>query len=301
MGVDKGEWKEQWIRLKDCMANRTLPSPSESTGLLAYLFLALTDSKRTRVKELLRSGLVHVNGRSVTRHDALVGRLDVIEIRTERAVPSRALPFEVLFEDAHLLAIVKPNGLLSVPSKHEKSRNVLSLVNAALKQTRERAFIVHRLDLYTSGVLVLVKSEEHQAKVMKNWAAAKKVYHALVEGVPQRKEGTLTHFLREDERLVMHASDTESKGSVKAMLSYRVLAERGAHSLLSVQLKTGKKNQIRAQLAAIGHPVAGDLKYGAKTNPLGRLCLHASQLWIPHPKSGAMLEFKAPLPRGMEV
>ncbi len=282
------------------MANRTLPSPSESTGLLAYLISALRDSNRTRVKDLLRSGLVHVNGVSVTRHDAQVSHADVIEIRTERVAPSRALPFEVLFEDAYLLAIVKPNGLLTVPSKHERTRNVLSLVNAALKKTREHAFIVHRLDLYTSGVLVLVKSEAHQAKVMKNWAAAKKVYHALVEGTLQCKSGTLTHFLREDERLVMHASETQSKDCVKAILSYRVVAERGTHTLLTVQLQTGKKNQIRAQMATIGHPVAGDAKYGATTNPIGRLALHASQLWIPHPKSGAMLEFKAPLPRGMD-
>ncbi|MDQ8188116.1 RluA family pseudouridine synthase [Pelagicoccus sp. SDUM812002] len=283
------------------MANRILPSPSESTGLLAHLFLALKDSKRTRVKELLRSGLVHVNGASVTRHDALVDRGDRIEIRAERVAPKRILPFEVLFEDAYLLAIVKPNGLLTVPSKHERTRNVLSLVNAALKATRERAYIVHRLDLYTSGVLVLVKSEEHQSKVMKHWASAKKVYHALVEGTPQRASGNLTHFLREDERLVMHASATEAKGSVKAELSYKVLTTRGENSLVSVQLKTGKKNQIRAQLAAIGNPVAGDVKYGARTNPLGRLALHASQLWIPHPKTGVMIEFKAPLPRGMEV
>ncbi|MDQ8183244.1 RluA family pseudouridine synthase [Pelagicoccus sp. SDUM812005] len=283
------------------MANRTLPSPSESTGLLAHLFIALPDSKRTRLKDLLRSGFVHVNGQSVTRHDVLVGSRDLIEIRTERVAPRRALPFEVLYEDGALLVVVKPNGLLTVPSKHEKSRNVLSLVNAALRQTREHAFIVHRLDLYTSGVLVLVKSEEYQAKVMKHWAAAKKVYHALVEGRLQRKVATLTHFLREDERLVMHASESQSKNSVMATLSYRVVAERGEHSLLSVQLKTGKKNQIRSQLAAIGHPVAGDLKYGARSNPMGRLALHASKLWIPHPKTGALLEFEAPLPRGMEL
>ncbi|MDQ8196852.1 RluA family pseudouridine synthase [Pelagicoccus enzymogenes] len=282
------------------MANRVLPSPSESTGLLAHLFIVLQDSKRTRVKELLYSGHVHVNGQSVTRHDVQVGPGDRIEVRAERVAPRRVLPFQVLYEDGALLVIVKPNGLLTVPSKHEKTRNVLSLVNAALKETRERAYIVHRLDLYTSGVLVLVKSETYQAKVTKHWAEAKKQYHALVEGVPERKSGTLTHYLREDERLVMHAHSSQVKSSVRASLSYRVLDERGSHSLLSVQLKTGKKNQIRAQLAAIGHPVAGDAKYGAQSNPIGRLALHASRLWIPHPKSGTMMEFRAPLPRGME-
>lgn len=282
------------------MSNRTLPSPSEPTRLLAHLLAVMADSKRTRVKELLQSGLVHVNGRSVTRHDDEVGPKDVLEIREERAPPARVLPFDVLFEDPWLLAINKPNGLLTVGSKHEKSRTVYATVNRALKASREHALIVHRLDLYTSGVLLLAKTEEMQSKIMTKWGLAQKVYHALVEGTPKPRQRTLTHYLSEDERLVMHASETPSKQAVKAVLSYRVEKSGERSSLLRVDLETGKKNQIRAQLAAVGHPIAGDAKYGAQSNPLGRLCLHASSLSIPHPKTGTRITFRAPLPLGME-
>jgi 23S rRNA pseudouridine1911/1915/1917 synthase len=258
----------------------------------------MPESKRTRVKELLQSGLVHVNGQSVSQHDYQIGPKDKIETRQERAAPARKMPFDILFEDAHLVAIDKPNGLLTVSNKHEKSRTVYSLVNRSLVATRERAFIVHRLDLYTSGVLILAKTEEAQSKIMGNWKSAKKVYHALVEGVPSPAQRTLTHHLREDERLVVHAMDMPSRHTHKATLSYSVQQQKGAKALLKIDLETGKKNQIRAQLAAIGHPICGDAKYGATTTPLQRLCLHASSLSIPHPKTGARITFQAPLPEG---
>ncbi len=270
-------------------------------GLLAHLLAVMADSKRTRVKELLQSGLVHVNGVSVTRHDSQIGPQDRLEVRAERVAPARELPFAVLYEDAHLMAIDKPNGLLTVGNKHEKARTVYSLANRGLQATRERAFIVHRLDLYTSGALLLAKTEEAQAKIMGNWKAAKKVYHAVVEGVPTPAQRNLTHYLREDEQLVVHAMDTPSRGAHKATLSYRVLAAKGERALLKIDLETGKKNQIRAQLAAIGHPICGDAKYGATTNPLGRLGLHASSISIPHPKTGARLTVQAPLPQGFEI
>lgn len=280
------------------MSSTLLPSPAEQTGLLHYLFAVLPEAKRTRVKSLLQSGLVHVNGVSVTRHDFLVGPRDRLETRSERAFGARELPFAVLFEDGELIAIDKPSGLLTVASKFEKSRTAFSLLNRALRESKERAFVVHRLDLYTSGVLLLVKSEEDQAKVRKGWGKAKKTYHALVEGAPGKASDRLIHFLREDERLVMQASLTETPRSVKASLSYRVVEQLAGFALLEIKLESGKKNQIRAQLSAIGHPIAGDLKYGARSNPIGRLCLHASSLSLPHPKTGAMVRFEAVLPTG---
>lgn len=283
------------------MATQNLPSAKEPTGLLVHLLAVMAESKRTRVKELLQSGLVHVNGVSVTRHDSQIGPSDTVEVREERAAPTRELPFEVLYEDAHLMAINKPNGLLTVGNKHEKARTVYALANRSLLPTRERAFIVHRLDLYTSGVLLLAKTEEAQAKIMGNWKAAKKVYHAVVEGVPTLAQRNLTHYLREDEQLVVHAMDTPSRGAHKATMSYRVLGSKSGRSLLKVDLETGKKNQIRAQLTAIGHPICGDSKYGATTNPLGRLGLHASSISIPHPKTGARLTVQAPLPEGFRI
>ncbi|TWT98695.1 RluA family pseudouridine synthase [Neorhodopirellula pilleata] len=281
------------------MANRILPSPRQPTGLLVYLFEILSDTKRTRVKAILRSGLVHVNGASITQHDTQIGGDDTIEIRSERATAKRSFPFEVLFEDAAILVINKPNGLLTVGNRHEKTRTVESIVNQALAEQRQRCYIVQRLDLYTSGVLLLAKTEFAQTRIKDNWGESEKIYHALVEGVPEPLQATLTHYLNEDDRLIVHANKTEGRNAIKATLSYHTLSSRDAHSLVCIKLKTGKKNQIRAQMSAIGHPVAGDAKYGATSNPIGRMCLHASSLSLRHPTTNEMLCFQAPLPKGM--
>ncbi len=282
------------------MTIRILPSPVEPTGLLIHLVAVLRETKRTRVKEILRSGLVHVNGASVTRHDISIGPDDAVEIRDERTAAQRTFPFDVLYEDATILVINKPNGLLTVGNKREKNRTVESIVNQALATQRQRCYIVQRLDLYTSGVLLLAKTELAQKQIQNDWGGSSKIYHALVEGVPKPPQATLTHYLKEDERLVVHAYDTEDRVAIKATLSYETLKPRDGHTLIRVKLKTGKKNQIRAQMSAIGYPIAGDSKYGAKTNPLGRLCLHASSLSLHHPKTNERLSFEAPLPVGME-
>lgn len=276
-----------------------LPPPSQPALLLPHLVAVLTDRPRTRVKTLLQSGCVHVNGVSVTRHDHPVGPSDLVEVREERAPAPRRLPFPVLFEDAHLIAVHKPCGLLTVATAKEREKTVWTMVNDALGATRERAFVVHRLDKYTSGVLLLAKSQEMKDRVMGNWKAAEKTYHAVVEGTPEPRQQRLVHHLREDERLVVHALDRPAKGTQDASLSYRVVHSRGGLSLLEIHLETGRKNQIRAQLGAIGHPIAGDAKYGAATDPIGRLCLHASRLSVPHPRTGERLRFEADMPREM--
>jgi 23S rRNA pseudouridine1911/1915/1917 synthase len=260
----------------------------------------LSDTKRTRVKEVLHSGLVHINGVSSTRHDILVSPTDSVEIRDERATTTGSLPFEVIYEDATLIVINKPNGVLTVGNKHEKKRTVEAIINQALADQRQRCFVVQRLDLYTSGVLLLAKTEAAAKNIKDNWGQTDKVYHALIEGTVHPPQATITHYLSEDERLVVHASESAERHGVEATLSYETLKRSDAHSLILVRLKTGKKNQIRAQMSALGHPIAGDAKYGATTNPIQRLCLHASCLTIKHPKSGQQISFTALLPEGMD-
>lgn len=281
------------------MADRTLRSPQQPTGLLAHLLTVLSDTKRSRVKSLLGSGLVHVNGKSITQHSTQVCPDDTVEIRDERAAAQRSFPFDVLFEDAMILVINKPNGLLTVGNKQEKNRTAESIVNRQLAEQRQRCYVVHRLDLYTSGVLLFAKTELAKIHLKNNWGESEKIYHAVVEGVPDPPQASLTHFLKEDDRLLIHAHERPGRDTIKATLFYETLTCRKAHSLVRVKLKTGKKNQIRAQMSAIGHPVAGDAKYGATTNPIGRLCLHASSLSIDHPKTGQRMTFQAPLPAGM--
>lgn len=282
------------------MSDRTLKSPRQPSGLLEHLLTVLSDTKRSRVKAILGSGLVHVNGTSVTQHDTQIGGDDIVEIRSERAISKRSFPFDVLFEDAMILVINKPNGLLTVGNKQERNHTAESIINRELAEQRQRCFVVHRLDLYTSGVLLFAKTEVAQKQIKNGWGESDKIYHALVEGVPEPPRAILTHYLQEDDRLLVHAHESPGRNTIQATLSYETLNYRDAHTLVRVKLKTGKKNQIRAQMSAIGHPVAGDAKYGANSNPIGRLCLHASTLSIAHPKTKQWLTFQAPLPAGMD-
>ncbi len=182
----------------DAMSTRTIPSPLQTTGLLDDLF-AVSDTKRTRVRELLRSGLVHVDGVSVTQHDTKVDAEPIIEIHSHRTAAKRSFPLEILFEDAAILVINKPNGLLTVSHKHEKSHSVEVIVNRAFSASRERCCIVQRLDLYTSGVLVLAKTEFAQKRIQESWGESEKIYHAIVEGLPNPVSAKLVHYLTEDE------------------------------------------------------------------------------------------------------
>jgi 23S rRNA pseudouridine1911/1915/1917 synthase len=121
-----------------------------------------------------------------------------------------------------------------------------------------------------------------------------RVYLALVEGVPRERAGTIRSHLKDDEDLVVRRAP-EGEGKL-AVTHYRVVAVRARQALLEIRLETGRKNQIRAHLAGIGHPVAGDRKYGARTDPAGRVALHAARLDIRHPVTGLKLKFESPLP-----
>lgn len=282
------------------MAPRTLPAPAAPTTLLPHLIATLSDTKRTRIKELLTHGLVAVNGAVATRHDTPLRPGDTITIEGARtAKKARTLPFDVLWEDEHLIAIDKPAGLLSIASEKEWEQTAYAILMQALAPVRERVFIVHRLDQGSSGVLLLAKTEVAKQAVMSNWKAADKIYHALVEGTPAEREGTLFHHLHEDDRLKMHATEKATRHSQEARLHYRIHRSGPAFTMLRVALDTGRKNQIRVQLAAIGHPIVGDDKYGAKSNPLKRMGLHASSLSLPHPITGETLVIESPMPAVM--
>lgn len=187
---------------------------------------------------------------------------------------------EIIYEDKALLAVNKPAGLLSVANDTEKERTAYRL----LKPGREgRLFVVHRLDRDTSGVLLFAKSREIKEQLQNGWekVALLREYLAVCEGVFAEKQGRCDTILRENS---VHKVYSVSHGAGKrAVTNYEVLRENGSWSLVRLTLETGRKNQIRVHMSDLGHPVAGDKKYGASGNPLGRLGLHASTLKILHP------------------
>ena len=274
---------------------RRLTSPAAETPLLTWLLTALQPMNRTRVKQLLRSGSVRVNGTSVTQHDHPIGPADRIGISHEAANRSAAA-VAILHEDEAVIAIDKPCGLLAVASDTEKEDTAFVRLSTHLEARKAgRPFVVHRLDRETSGVLLFARSPETRDALQRSWDAIEKTYLAVVEGPPHPAEGTIENHLIEGDNLRVRI--VRPGGTAKlAITRYRVLASHRGYSLLEVKLETGRKHQIRVHLASIGCPVIGDSGYGARSNPARRLGLHAWRLRFPHPISGEALAIESPFP-----
>ncbi|HVK12710.1 MAG TPA: RluA family pseudouridine synthase [Gemmataceae bacterium] len=274
-----------------------LPPPTSEGPLLAWLVEALRPMSRTRVKELLRDGRVAVNGAPTTRHNHPLRPGDLVTINRGRPAGHELerAGITIVFEDDSLLVIDKPAGLLTVATEAEKTDTAFARLSAHLAARRAgRPYIVHRIDRETSGLLLFARSAVVRDRLQANWDGVTKTYLAVVEGLPRPAEGIVENHLVEGRNLRVRAgSGPEAK---RAVSRYRVTASRGPYSLVEVELETGRKHQIRVHLAGLGCPVIGDTAYGAKTNPAGRLGLHAWRLAFDHPATGERVELESPLP-----
>ncbi len=268
--------------------------------LLDFLFEVLPEKSRNKVKSYLKHGQIRVDGEVKTRHDTELAAGQTVSLsRVGQLAAEAASALDIIYEDDELLVINKPHGLLSVGNESEKAltayRAAMNYVR--LKHPQNRIFIVHRLDKDTSGVLLFAKTEEMKLLLQKNWdrIAVRRGYVAVVEGISKAKEGTIRTWLNENSIHKVYSA-REGEG-VEAITNFAVARECRDYSLMKLDIKTGRKNQIRVHMAENGTPVAGDKKYGAKTNPLRRVCLHADELAIKHPKTGELMRFKANTPR----
>lgn len=269
------------------------PVQSES-ALLPWLLAALAPMNRTRVKDLLRSGRVLVNGSSTTRHDyaLLVG--DRVTIARE---PPASSNVAIVFEDEAIIVLYKQSGLLTVATEAEKEDTAFVRLADHLKRRHAgRPFVVHRLDRGTSGLLLFARSAGIRDELQAAWDTVEKTYLAIVDGGPRQDSGTIENYLLEGKNLRMQAFDRPRDGAQRAVSRFRVLATRGPYALVEVKIETGRKHQIRVHLAGLGCPVVGDADYGAKSDPVRRLGLHASWLRFPHPVTGRSVELYSPLP-----
>ncbi len=271
-----------------------------SCELLTYLLGPPAKLSRKQAKDLLRFGAVTVQHRPNVRHDTRLEPGDLVTISMRKRIPDADLELHglrIVHLDEAVVVVDKPTGLLSMGSAREKERTAHRIINEYLKRLTksptQQAFIVHRLDRETSGLVLFARNELIQTALQQNWKSVSKKYLAVVEGTPSSADGTLKDRLLEDKSLRVHRVD---KGGELAITHYRVLGTHGKRSLLELELETGRKNQIRVQLAALGHPIVGDRKYGAKTDPARRLSLHSCELRFCHPVSGAPMKFLSALP-----
>ncbi len=215
--------------------------------------------------------------------------------------PKRYQPkgLSILYEDHDILVVSKISGLLTVSTEKVKENTAYYLLNMYVKKgiqkSRNRIFIVHRLDRDTSGIIVFAKNENSKRFLQGEWHGFKKKYSAVVHGTLPKKEGVIVSYLAEGHAHKMYSVDDPEKGKL-AKTGFRVLRESKNFSLLEIDLLTGRKNQIRVHLSEKGFPVAGDKKYGIKDKGIKRLTLHATSITILHPYTGKKMTFETKVP-----
>jgi 23S rRNA pseudouridine1911/1915/1917 synthase len=281
------------------MNERVVEKPA---GLLEFLFAAWPEAKRKQVRTWLKVGAVTIDGRAEKQFDrALRPGQRVAILARGVAVPETRIAggLRIRHEDTAVIVIDKPAGLLTIASAAETERTAYAFLTGHVRggdpHSRDRVWIVHRLDRETSGVMVFARTETAKQALQQNWDAADKRYFAVVEGVPEKTSGVLEHWLDETDPLRVRVASARSPAR-QAATEFRVAKTVGARSLLELTLRTGRRHQIRVQLAASGWPIVGDKRYGARTDPIRRLALHASFLRFTHPVTGKMMRFESPLP-----
>src|SRR6056297_1530907 len=220
-----------------------------------------------------------------------------------KPVPKRFHPkgLNIVFEDHYIVVVDKSSGLLTVSTEKIRENTAYFLLNEYVKKgnqkSRNRVFIVHRLDRDTSGLLVFAKTEPAKQYLQSEWKHFEKKYYALVHGHLPEKEGLITSYLAENSMHKMYSVTNPDKGKL-AQTRYKVLRETQNYSLLLIDLLTGKKNQIRVHFSEHGHAVAGDKIYGTqdKDKHIKRLALHSCFLKIIHPFTKEEMIFESPLP-----
>jgi 23S rRNA pseudouridine1911/1915/1917 synthase len=260
--------------------------------LLERLRALYPEASGRSLKQWLAAGRVTVNGRPARDGRLALGSADTV------ALAARTVPFPPVLSQVHeddaLLVVVKPPGLLTIATERERERTAYRLLWDYLAASGARPFVVHRLDRETSGLLVFAKSEAVKRALQAQFEArsVERVYQAVVAGGPPDERGTLESRLAEDRALRVRSA----RAGRLAVTHYRVLRRRRDTTRLELRLGTGRRHQIRVQLAEAGWPVVGDLAHGGPRSAAGRLCLHATRLGFVHPVTERPVVFESAPP-----
>ena len=273
-----------------------------STELLTFLLEKLNTS-RNNVKHLLSNKQVLVNGNQVSQFNFPLANEDEVSITkhpvlsnsTKAQIKVKKPKINIIYEDEDFIAIDKLAGLLAVASDKELVDTAYNQVFEYLKAKNKRPYVIHRIDKETSGVLVFTTNPKLQSRLRLDWNKYVKYrgYVAICEGHLEKKEGTLKNYLANNEYNLVYVSN--NKQDQLAITNYRVIKENKTMSLLDINIDTGRKNQIRVQLAHLGHSIIGDEKYGHKET-FKRLGLHASKLVFVNPYNHKEISIVANIP-----
>ncbi len=291
---------------------------AQGAGMRADAYLALvTELSRTAAARLMEAGEVICDGRCIGKKELLTEGM-LLEVREPEILPAAAvpqdIPLDIIYEDAHLIVINKPVGMVVHPAAGNPDG---TLVNALLHHCRgqlsgiggeARPGIVHRIDKDTSGLLVVAKTDAAHRGLSEQLAyhGVSRIYYALANGGFRTERGCV------DAPIGRHPVDRKKMAVIRdgihtareAVTHYEVLCAYGAVTYLKLKLETGRTHQIRVHMASLGHPLLGDTVYGGGHTAFEKRhaaylhgqCLHAGELSFIHPITGEEMHFKAPLP-----
>lgn len=261
--------------------------------LLEALVLLFPDSSKTSLRSWIKNGRISVDDipAKLQQQSVAKGQTIVLSERPHYVKEN----VRILYADRHLVVIDKPEGLLSVSTDFETTLTAFALLKE--KYYPRPVYVVHRLDQDTSGVMLFALSEKALEGLKMTFAAhdITREYAAIVQGRMPQQSGTWQSYLFENARYIVKPTTDPSKGEL-AITHFTVVKSNRGYSRLDLTLETGKKNQIRVHCQQAGHSVVGDKKYGARTNPIKRLALHAHRLAFFHPITGKPMDFVSPIP-----
>ncbi|MDE6370086.1 MAG: RluA family pseudouridine synthase [Duncaniella sp.] len=267
---------------------------------MPFLIESMPDRKRTVIKNMLKHDQVMVDGQVTRQFDTPVTAGSVVKVNLSRSfVVFYNRRLKIVYEDDDIIVVNKGYGLLSMGNDKVKDGTAYSILKDYLKwqDPRNKLFIVHRLDRDTSGLMVFAKTIEAKERLQHNWnnMVLSRKYLAVVEGRPDPAEGEVRSYLAENSKYEVYSTDNPKEGQL-AVTRYRTVKSRNGYSLMEVELDTGRKNQIRVHMKDLGHPIAGDRRYGAGSSPIHRMALHAQTLRFVHPITRQDMNFSTPVP-----
>jgi 23S rRNA pseudouridine1911/1915/1917 synthase len=268
----------------------TVPSPMT---LLEALNLLAPESTKTAFRSWLKEGRVLLDNKVVKNGTTTAVQGQVVFVGPKPRFLEKGI--KILYEDRHLVVVDKPEGLLSVSTAFEKEETIHAFLKK--KYRPKPVYVVHRLDQDTSGVMVFALTPEANEIFKKNFEKhdIERSYIAIVEGHLEESSGTWRSYLVEDPNYVVKSASNPQQGRL-AVTHFSQIGMSKWHTALELKLETGRKNQIRVHCQNSGHSIAGDKKYGAKTNPLKRLGLHANLLAFVHPITKKEMRFTSQIP-----
>ena len=274
----------------------------KNSTLLELILAYHAGMSNSKAKKMIDNYTVKCGDRTLRRPDEAIAEGQIVEFlpkSLERAVKLDGFQLKIVHEDQWLLVVHKPPGIVSSGDTTVEGPTLFTHVRNYLRDrygNREQLFAVHRLDKAVEGLIIFARSEEVKELFQENWKSVNKYYLAQTIAIPDKKEGIIRSWLREEANMKMVSYDHEVPGSKEAITEYRVLKTFHSMALLEIKLDTGRKNQIRIHLSSIGCPIVGDRRYNEDGRTVNYIKLLSYKLEFEHPITRQQLSFKLPIP-----